>query len=194
VIKMGDEKKKECFNIRIISVTELNHEVEAEDELEAKELAEQWRRDLETRVYIDRIQIDKKGEEKPVTLGDLLKKTNTNKTIIYPFENYTPLDLLVHVYRFYQMQQDDDHYFSDGFINLMANVALYLRSYQPEKKHWQHVTPETEAEIPIPCYRRIYEDETIIVHLTATVLRVITKSDSSAVDIPLKMIKGVTFE
>lgn len=101
------------------------------------------------------------------------------------FKEWTPLNLLIHIWRFYDMQKKDCHYFDDKFQELMKNVETYLKGYKSRKTKWQHVIPETEETATK--YRRIFEDDIIIVKLGEETLQVITKHDDFAYDIPLKL-------
>lgn len=103
------------------------------------------------------------------------------------FENYLPLELLTHIWRFYDMQKKDHHYFDDNFQKLMKDVETYLCYYQTKTSKWEFIKPKGEAKRVK--YRRVFEDDVIRVNLGTETLQLVTKHDNSAYDIPLWVIK-----
>lgn len=120
---------------------------------------------------------------------DFLSRYNQEKSPDCQFAEWMPVDLLVHIWRFYDMQKRDDHYFDDKFQKLMKDLEVYLRYYKVATEKWEYVVPEGEDKVAR--YRRLFEDDHIILYLGETTLRFVTKIDKAAYDVSLKLLKDI---
>lgn len=114
-----------------------------------------------------------------------------------PYESYNPLNLLIHIYWLLGVWKDSlakvpylfKYFKFDLFKKFHSDLDLYLRHYEVNKEKWEFIKPETKDTVSR--YRRVFEDDLLLLNLGEKDLQIVTKLDSSAYNIPLKLLREI---